>query len=206
MYNSMDLASKYLACWSDDDMELEPIFCSVNEGHGRTGARLTNLTVTIEERKTFNYDMIWTWYSEPMISDKVINIISSEGLVGYTLKPVVIKKVKKPLPEIIPVYKELFITGNGGEVHKDSKLIIVEKCDSCGHIGYRGWENKLIINERNWDGSDFFHLKYPGGIFVTEKVKKIFEKYQVSNVEFIPMDEVKNTWDIKKYLDKKIIL
>jgi hypothetical protein len=178
-------------------MELEPIICPLDEGHGRTGARLTDLTIIIEERKAFNYDVIWTWYAEPIISDKVINILTSENLTGYELKPVVFKKIKKPLPEIIPNYKELFVIGKGRDAHPDSGIIIGETCEACRLIGYDGWKGKLTVDEKNWDGSDFFKLTFPGGIFVTDRVKKVFEKYQVSNVDFTPIEEVKDSGAIE---------
>jgi hypothetical protein len=191
LWHPKDINQKYLALWSDD-MRLKPIICPKDEGHGRTGNRLTELKVVIEDKRAFNYDIIWTWYSEALVSDKVINIITSEGLTGYTLKPVTIEKIRKTSPEIIPDYRELSISGIGGDVHPDSGIIIGETCEICNLKGYTSWKGPLILDQKNWDGSDFFRFTFPGGIFVTKKVKEAFEKYQVSNVTFIPLEEVKD--------------
>jgi hypothetical protein len=196
LWHPKNINQKYLAEWSGEDIKLESIIsCPVNDGHQRTG-RLNDLTIIIIDGNAFKYDVIWTWYSEPVINERVIKILKEEGLTGYILKPVTIKKIKKNKPEKIPLYQELNIVGKAG-VHPDTELIVVGRCDACKHVDYRGWKNKLIIDEKKWDGSDFFHLDpYPGGIFVSERVKEVFEKHKVTGVEFTPSEECKDVWRI----------
>jgi len=196
LWHIENIPEKYRASWSDKDIESKSIVCPVNDGHQRSSGRLNNLTVIIEDGDAFKYDFIWTWYSEPMINERVAKILKDEDLTGYELKPVTIKKVKKNNPKKIPQYQELNVTGKAG-VHPDTGLIVVERCDACKHVDYRGWKNKLIIDEKKWDGSDFFHLDpYPGGIFVSERVKEVFEKHKVTGVKFTPSEECKDTWRI----------
>jgi len=194
LWHPENIPERYIAWWSSKDMKLESIKCPVDDGHQRTGKRLTNLSVIIKNGGAFKYDFIWTCYSEPMINERVVKILKDECLTGYELKPVTIKKVERNCPKEIPKYQELWVIGKAG-VHPDTGLIVFERCDACGLVEYRGWKNKLIIDEKSWDGSDFFHLDpYPGGTFVSERVKEVFEKYKVTGVEFTPSEECKSIW------------
>jgi hypothetical protein len=51
---------------------------------------------------------------------------------------------------------------------------------------YRG----LYFDETAWDNSDMFWVSQGGGIVVTDKVRELFRRYGIRNVELTPLPQV----------------
>jgi len=192
IYHPKNLPEKYLVWWSDE-VKLGTITCPANPGHQRSPpGRLTDLTVIIPTGESLKSDFIWTWYSEPLINERVVKIFKDTGFTGYELKPVTIKEVKLSKPSKIPKYWELVVTGKGGDAHPDSGIYLKETCEACGLKVYSAYENGIIVDENNWDGSDFFTVTgYPKHILVTERVKDAIGKNKITNVELTPSNELR---------------
>lgn len=186
-------------------MDLEQILCPAQEGHMRAGARIGNLSIKIPSKIG---DMIWTWYSEFMITDRVKNLFEEAGFTGYLLKPVTItgflgKSRKKSLQMMeereLPVLWELVVTGWAGMAPRESgiKLLESESCPVCGMLRYSGLTDPTrLIDESQWDGSDFFMVwPMPRFIFVSEKVKKFIKANKLTGGSIVPVEKLGCTGD-----------
>jgi len=90
--------------------------------------------------------------------------------------------------------RELIITGKGGEPHPDCGMFLKYKCNHCNRTIYTGFSNEtgLIVDESNWDGSDFFTV-YPLPLFylVTENVKKVIESHNLKGIKLIKSTDLR---------------
>lgn len=180
--------------WANS-MDLPGIICPVNSGHQRAGNRVMDLTVILPSPRIG--DFIWTWYSEWLMTDRVLHLFQNAGFTGFEPRPVKVekvKRVKKGTEVSIPPLWELKVTGKGGDTDPASGIRILETCDACSLIKYSSFRNGLIVDENNWDGSDFFTVNgYPKFILVTERVKELIIREKLVNCALIPSHELR--WD-----------
>jgi len=173
--------------WIDYDKstDWESIKCPKYDGHQRAGKRIGQLKVNINSTKAL--DFYWTFLGECVINDKVANILHDNKITGFELQEVGICNSYLP-------YKlwELCVTGNGGDAHEYSGIFLKSKCEFCGYETYSSYENGIIVDENNWDKSDIFTITgYSRRILVTEKVKKLIEKNNLTGVTIMPSHELK---------------
>ena len=168
-----------LAEWVDDAIETEKVVCPIDNGHQRGGKRLTDLTVTLPHRAI--EDFVWTWYSECLIQDHVLDLFKASGLTGFDVKRV--KATFKHPSEQEPLRLwELIVTGWAGMASAKSGIRLLERCEGCGHTVYSGI-NTLgeVIDASNWDGSDFFMVwPLPKFVFVTDRVAQIIRQRRLT--------------------------
>lgn len=173
--------------WSDV-VHSEQIVCPVNPGHRRGGERLGNLTVILGSPRIG--DFVWTWYSECLMTERVRALFEEAGFTGFEAKPVTIervKRVRRGQPVEIPTLWELVVTGKGGNAHPDSGIRVIYTCEACGMVRYSSYQNGIIVDEAQWDGSDFFTVNgYPTHILVTERVKDLIVTNQLTNCALLP--------------------
>ena len=158
-----------LAEWAHDEMELEQVICPADEGHRRGGRRLTDLSVTLPGGAV--QDFVWTWYSECLLQDHVLELFRSNGFTGFEVKPVK-AEFKRATDRKPPRLWEMVVTGWGGFAPPESGFRVIRHCEACGHTVYSGCTNPdKIIDASQWDGSDFFIVwPLPRYIFVTSRV------------------------------------
>ncbi len=168
-----------LAEWVPGEIETEKIICPVNAGHRRGGKRLTNLSVALRGKGV--EDFIWTWLSECLVRDQVLELFTASGFTGIDVRPVQ-AKFKRACGNDPPRLWELVITGWAGMASVESGIKLTEKCDACGVLGYSRCENPgKLIDVSQWDGSDFFMVwPMPKFIFVTERVAKAIRENQLT--------------------------
>jgi len=162
----------------------EGIVCPKNDGHRRAGNRIGQLKIEIKTKKIG--DFLNTFLSEWLISDKVAEIFNDCGFTGYELKPVSVCNMELP-------HKlwEFVVCGKGGGSNPASGIYLKSECPYCHHKVYSAFENGIIVDENNWDGSDFFTITgYRRYILVTERVKNVVEENQLKGVKFIPSHEL----------------
>lgn len=179
---------KYSDVWYNDKIDhFIGITCPIHDGHQRgTRNKDMNLSIKIQNKK-FG-DLISTVYSDWLITDKVAEIFSKNVLTGYELKSVDV--CNRTLP--IKLW-ELVITGQGGEAHPNSGIVKTYHCEHCNYKKYRAFQNGvgIIVDESNWDGSDFFTITaYPKFILISENVKSIIEKNDLNGVLLVPTTEL----------------
>jgi len=200
------------ANWAEEMGFKNTIFCPVNKGHQRAGERMNQLIIALPSSRIG--DFVWTWYSECIITDRVVNLFKEAGFTGYVLKPVIVAKIykyykekdigmengkpvgitriirdRKPKP-ISPLW-ELVVTGKGGDAHPKSCIRLKYECAACGAKEYTDFKKGLFIDEAQWDGSDFFTVwPLPKFIIVTERVKNFILEYKLSNCKLTPTEDL----------------
>jgi hypothetical protein len=165
------------------------IDCPVDATHGRIGSgkRLTDLSVTLPRGPV--QDFVWTWYSECLIQDRVLDLFRREGFTGFEVKPVK-ARFKKGTDEP-PRLWELIRTGWAGLARPESGIKRTYFCDACKHVRYSDIENpQQLIDESQWDGSDFFMVwPLPNFIFVSQRVADCLRDHRLSGVVVKRADE-----------------
>ena len=179
-----------LAEWADGEMKLESIFCPANEGHRRGGKRLTDLSVVLPGSNT--QDFVWTWYSECLLTDRVLELFKAEGFTGFEIKPV--KTRYKKAKQTPPRLWELVVTGWAGMAPQETGVELIESksCQTCNHAVYSAclYPDKLI-DESQWDGSDFFMVwPLPKYIFITDRVAEAIRREHLTGAVLKPPSEL----------------
>lgn len=167
------------------------ITCSANKGHRRAGKRITDLHVKITSSKVVDFSC--TLLADIVITDKVLNVIKKDELTGYEVRPVIINPSKRKIfkENGYPNLWEFITKGKGGYADQRSRIYLKYECETCSKKRYSAYENGIVVDCDNWDGTDFFTvIGYPKKILVTEKVRKVFEQNYITNVEFIPSHEL----------------
>ena len=101
-------------------------------------------------------------------SSEVADALTNQGISGIELFPVQTSTGKQS-----SVYLAV-VTGDGGVPTTDGGQVVV--CERCG-----GWEVQgrvqvhYQVDERQWDGSDFFRLRYPF-LLVSERVVAVLRQ------------------------------
>ena len=172
-------------CLADIDPEnpyqSEKIVCPIFPGHRRPGRRLSPLNIIVPCQSP--PDVVFTWMSAILIQDRVKEIFGGEQLTGFATRPAVAKLRKTAAA--VPV-SELVVVGWGGTAQAASGIREVGRCAGCGHLTYSGLEEpSVLINPKNWDGSDFFVIwPLPMFRFVTQKVVDVCKKHHITGVTF----------------------
>jgi len=187
--------SRKLAEWDHDKMEsaLEVIKCPKDPGHQRGGKRLTNLSVVLPNGEV--QDFIWTWQSECIMQARTLEILRSNGLTGFEVKPVVArfrKSIRRP-----PPLWELVVTEWAGCAKPESGIHLNDQasCHTCAHLKYTGLSNpRELIDKKVWDGSDFFMVwPLPRYVFVSERVVKTLQDHHLTGVQIVSASDLKMT-------------
>jgi hypothetical protein len=182
-------STRQLAEWSDE-VDLETVKCPAHPGHQRAGKRLTDLSVVLP--KATMDDFVWTWMSDCLIKESVIENLKRAGCTGFQTRPV--KLTVKGAPRAkLPIYRELVVTGWGGEAGSESGIKLITRCPGCAHEHYSGFDDpRKLVDKSQWDGSDFFIIwPMPKYIFITEKVARLIEKEGWIGACIYPVEKLK---------------
>jgi hypothetical protein len=190
MFYELERDDIYPDVWYSDEEAFDPfteVKCPKDPGHQR-GERDYNVNLWIDIKKPKMGDFVSTVYSDWLITDRVAEIFKTHNLTGYELHPVKVcnKKLEFNLWELV-------ITGNAGRAHPDSDLNLRLYCKYCGLTRYTPIKKGLgiIVNETQWDGSDFFTIiEYYKYVLITEKVKKIIEENNLKGVRVVLPSEL----------------
>ncbi len=120
-------------------------------------------------------------------SERVLNLLREHGLSGYCTYDVQVSGSKIELPR----YYGLTAVGRGVHILlKESGAELSSERRPDGTRRIMGVK-RLVLDENQWDGSDFFYPEeLPGMILVTERVKDLFKKEKVRNCKLTPIEEV----------------
>jgi hypothetical protein len=179
-----------MADWAKDEVELEGIVCPINDGHQRAGKRLSDLSIMLPPRAARD-DFVWTWGSELLLRDRVLQLFNASGFNGFVVKPVKVK-FKRPDGDP-PRLWELNVTGWAGMASPESGIRLVESCPACGHLIYSDCDHpERLIDASKWDGSDFFMVwPLPKFIFVTDRVAELIRDESLSGSVVRPSTELR---------------
>ena len=125
-----------------------------------------------------------------LVSAKFRDAVKEANLTGLEFYPILGYKTKgrkQGYQEMIRLcreefqFKAVYVTGKGGSIAQTSGVQLVKSCDVCG---WREWtlpEHGIVIDESQWDGSDFFLLEDMGGVYMTERAAKVLDQADLSN-------------------------
>lgn len=177
-----------LAVVADEGPDYETIHCPKFPGHQRPGARQSALHVRVPGPAG---DIVWTWQSDCLFSERLIEIARLAGLSGATFRPAhVTDKRGEPLAQR---YEELVVTGWGGIAPEESGVQLKERCSACGLLVYSCFTDPTkLVDERQWDGSDFFIVwPLPGFILLSERAAMILEASRAGPMHIGPLDKLR---------------
>lgn len=139
-------------------------------------------------------DITWSWYSQCIITDRLLNLLKEQEFTGFQVHPVSAKWKRKPKSENveIPVLWELIPTGWGGVAPVESGIHRTETSLAKGHLRYTWFtDSSKLIDENQWDGSDFFILwPMPAYIFITDRVARFIQANNIKKAEMIRLDKM----------------
>jgi hypothetical protein len=180
----------------DSPHESRQITCRTNPGHMRGGKRLSNLDLIIPCDPV--PDVIFTWMSECVVRDRVLEVFRDEHITGFSTRPAEGRSAKTGSPIRLA---ELLVTGWGGIAPEACGIREVARCRECGHLRYSGLEKpRELIDITNWDGSDFFMIwPLPRYRFVTSRVAEICRKHSITGVALERNFPIPSAWVIPGY-------
>lgn len=186
---SPPLRQSMLATWIDDEIEMDTIVCPLKPEHQHAGPRRSPLSVSVAGVAG---DMVWTWYSECLFSEELVDLVRRERLTGLEFHPASVRG-----PSGAPFgrqYWEVAVRGWAGMATPESGIKLQYDCPECGHLCYSAFADaSRLIDERDWDGSDFFMVwPLPKFIFVTQRVAQIFRRHRIGPCRFVHLAEVKS--------------
>lgn len=158
--------------------------------HGHFGG---NLHVLIE-RPAQIADIMWTWYTDCLVQQHVLDRFTEAGLTGFSSQPVHLNFKNRELKERLQGedVHEFIVTGWGGMARPESGIVRVPHPEGLDHLVYSHLADpEKLIDLAAWDGSDFFIVwPMPKHIFVTEKAKEVIEHNRFGNCQFVPVEEL----------------
>ena len=174
------------------DIKYESIICSLVPAHRRAGARIGDPHLITSS--PFG-DFIWTYMSECVVTDHVMSFFREEHLKGFNPRSASIASASGGRTRntgSIPKVWELEVQGKGGNTHPDSGIHLLYVCPECGYTVYSSFQNGIIMDKDQWDGSDFFTVNgYPKHIIITEKVKDLIIRKQFTNCAIFRSEDLR---------------
>jgi len=148
-------------------------------------------------------DFVWTWYNDCIVTDSTLALFREAGFTGFEARPVTVEKFKRmgrkrSAAIAIPPLWELLIQGKGGDAAPESGIYVMGQDEESGSLEYSSFRNGILVDEANWDGTDFFTVNgYPKYILVTERVKELIIGHQLTNCALIPSDKLEWSGDLR---------
>ena len=129
-------------------------------------------------------DVIWCNTTGPIIvSDRVLALWQEEGVTGWDTYPVRLLNADDKHGR---TFHGVTITGRCGPIDPTRSEVFIKQMPAKAAKRYRG----LYFDVDTWDGRDMFMTEGRGlWHFVTEKVRRLFEKNGIRNVRFTSLRE-----------------
>jgi len=128
-----------------------------------------------------------------LCGNKVISLLKNNNIVGYKICEINIEDSNSLSQKHMDELRELEIVGKCYKIFSTGNKEI-KHCKVCKKVPEDEKikaDNGIKVVEEYWDGSDIFMFDYGLlHIIVTDKVKKLFEDNGISNVEFIPLEDL----------------
>ncbi len=182
--------------WSDKviHMEIGRISGPWPPGHPKAGLKQVDLTIILPSPRVG--DFVWTWLSDFIVTDSTLSLFEEAGFTGFEVRPVTVEKVKglslkRRAEVVIPTLWELEIVGEGGDAAPESGIHLIPGVGKPGAKIYSSFRNGLVVDEANWDGSDFCTVNgYSKHILVTERVRELIMAHGLTNCTLVPSHEL----------------
>ncbi|HEX2652929.1 MAG TPA: hypothetical protein VHN11_04685 [Xanthobacteraceae bacterium] len=165
----------------------EIVTCSIRNDHGSGGRRISHLSVFLPKR--CSDDVIWTWFNDILVTQRVLDIFQKHKVTGYEIEPVktaFAKRSETPPPTLF----NLIVTGWGG-IGKNAGVTLTESCPGCGHRVYEIAEPSRLADPSDWDGSDLFMVwPLPRFRFASDRLAQILIDERISGIKLIPAPKI----------------
>ena len=133
-----------------------------------------------------------------LASRRVQDAVKSNGLTGLEFYPPVgfvrgtreegvdemIRKCREELQ-----YQVMHVTGRGGSIAKTSGAGLEDWCLTCGWESWFPPKNGIYVDERQWDGSDFFRVDEFNPMLISERAVQALTDARLSNFYALPAEE-----------------
>lgn len=130
-------------------------------------------------------DVIWTDYAAPIIvGPRVVQVLADEYLDGgWRTYPV---EVYGRDGRVIEGYEGFAIVGRCGRVQNSRSEVVFREFPGGSFPVRRG----MFFDPNSWDGSPIFMPRGDNAMFVTDDVRKSFERARIKNVRFDRLSEI----------------
>ena len=139
-------------------------------------------------------DFVWTWMSECLVQDSVVNLFEQHHVTGYALDDVE-ASFERTAKRSIPRLRELLVRGWGGVAPAASgvKLLESQSCRECRHWVYSTFSDaSKLVDPSAWDGDDVFMVwPLPRFIFVTNRVAELIRSNELTGASLLPVSSLK---------------
>src|SRR5262249_4911267 len=163
--------------------------CSADPRHHVPSARVVEPHLLLPDKEL--QDLVWTWHNDCLVQDHVLQNLLAEGFTGFQPRPV---HLRRESPSTLPLPKlwKLHTSGWGGLAQPESGIRLEEYCAACGRQLYTGLDHpELLIDEQQWDGSDFFMVwPMPLFVFITDRVSHFIRRNKLSGAKIIDPAEL----------------
>jgi len=187
-------ADRRHAEWNKDDIpRYELIQCPINPGHRRAGAFLSTENVILPNVEP--YDFVWpTWAC--LVQGPVLELFRGAGFKGYDVAPAIVRYARSATKP--PKFWQLIAKGSAGRPSLESGSRVLRVCPGCGLTDYsRILEPAKLIDESQWDGSDFFRVEpFLSRIFVIDRVVQALRHSRFEGWGAYSLEEMKEKFDI----------
>jgi hypothetical protein len=146
--------------------------------------------LSIDKNESDSTDCLWTFLSDCLLADHVIDELLSRACTGFETDLVIVEGFNTGKN-----YKQFRAVGWGGIAPTQSGIREIDRCEYCGHLTYSGITDPgHLFNISAWDGSDvFFIWPLPKFICLSEKSATVFSRLSVSGIELVPVEELRTT-------------
>jgi hypothetical protein len=188
------------ADWVQSELRYESIRCPIDpSGHRRAGERISEMSVTLPNLEPL--DFVWTCW-DCLVQEPVVKFLRDAGFKGFEAIPARARFARSSKPP--PRFWELVANGSAGLISQESGYKVLRICPGCGLIDNDTTvaDSTKIIDESEWDGSDFFRVEPVSGlIFVTDRVVQALRDSQFKGWKAYSLAEMKETFDIAVQAD-----
>jgi hypothetical protein len=122
-----------------------------------------------------------------VVTKRIVEALAGAGLTGYRALPTQLRwSVRAKGHGRLPHLFQIVVDGRAWR--EGSSYGAIVDCRACGRTVFPR-PNCLTVDEKRWDGSDFFNLDLnPGRAFVTERVKDVLESQQFTNYRCVSIN------------------
>lgn len=146
-------------------------------------------------------DFVWLDSPEIVVNSSLMHFLRDSDLKGFSFTGVDVAAWWRTDPETgeivnwlkretAPHLFQMVVLGKGGSAMPKNKIRIQSVCDVCGVTVYEPLKGGLLVDEKQWDGSDVFVLsEFPGYVFITDRFLIYLKEKHVQGYTAIPAIE-----------------
>ena len=158
-------------------------------------SRTPQMPVEITILDTGNLEDIEQASTTLLFSKKARSVLRDQALSGIAFCPpigYILSRQGKEMDTMLEQcqnvfdYQVTFITGRGGSIAQSSDVKLIKSCDACGWKEWSQPKEGIRVDERQWDGSDFFFVDEYGGPLLSGIAVRALHAADLSNFGAIP--------------------